>query len=145
MRERRVRFFLNARPKVIAPTSPIQLKLTSSSKIVLFTANPFMFTGLCTWVCVPVKTKNEFLIFVYRFFENFGRGVLPPRPPGFWRGGQSSPRPPPKRSSAAFDRGGQTGPPRSNAFFSAPLTTRAPPTTLRPDTAYQKTPFLNNF
>ena len=41
--------------------------------------------------------------------------------------------PPPKRSSAAFDRGGQTGPPRSNAFFSAPLTTQAPPTTVRPD------------
>ena len=35
---------------------------------------------------------------------------------------------PPKRSSSAFDRGGQTGPPRSNAFFfgaadDAPLTT----------------------
>ena len=41
--------------------------------------------------------------------------------------------PPPKRSSAAFDRGGQTKPPRSNAFFSAPLTTRAPPTTVRPE------------
>ena len=28
-----------------------------------------------------------------------------------------SPDPTPKRASAAFDRGGQTGPPRSNAFF----------------------------
>ena len=41
--------------------------------------------------------------------------------------------PPLKRSFATFDRGGQTGPPRSNAFFSAPLTTCAPPTTVRPD------------
>ena len=32
-----------------------------------------------------------------------------------------------KRSFVTFDRGGQTGPPRSNDFFSAPLTTRAPP------------------
>ena len=32
-------------------------------------------------------------------------------------GGQSPPRPPPKRPFATFDRGGQTGPPRSNDFF----------------------------
>ena len=47
----------------------------------------------------------------------FGWGALPPRPPGFWLGGQSPPRPPPERPSLAFDRGGQTGPPRSNNFF----------------------------
>ena len=35
--------------------------------------------------------------------------------------------PPLKRSFVTFDRGGQTGPPRSNDFFSAPLTTRVPP------------------
>ena len=45
-----------------------------------------------------------------------GSGGSAPDPLSFWLGGQ---RPPPKRSSAAFDRGGQTGPPRSNAFFSA--------------------------
>ena len=32
--------------------------------------------------------------------------------------GKATPDPLPKRSSAAFDRGGQTGPPRSNAFSS---------------------------
>ena len=47
----------------------------------------------------------------------------------FWPEGAKPPHP--KRSSAAFDRGGQTRPPRSNAFFSAPLTTRAQPTTVR--------------
>ena len=31
--------------------------------------------------------------------------------------GKAAPDLPTKRSSAAFDRGGQTGPPRSNAFF----------------------------
>ena len=36
-----------------------------------------------------------------------------------------------QRSFVTFDRGGQTGPPRSNDFFSAPLTTHAPPTTVR--------------
>ena len=50
-------------------------------------------------------------------------------PPLVWkgRGTQRHSRmcPPPKRSSAAFDRGGQTGPPRSNAFLSVPLMTRS--------------------
>ena len=45
----------------------------------------------------------------------------------FGWGGKAPPDPPLKRSFATFDRGGQTGPPRSNDFFSAPLTTRAPP------------------
>ena len=60
--------------------------------------------------------------------ENFGWGALPPRPAEL-----CPPRTPPplKRSFVTFDRGGQTGPPRSNDFFSAPLTTRAPPTTVR--------------
>ena len=63
----------------------------------------------------------------------FGWGALPPRPSGYSLGGQSPPRhPPPKRSSAAFDRGGQTGLPRSTAFFSVPLTTPAPPGRRRP-------------
>ena len=46
-------------------------------------------------------------------FHIFGCGALPPRPPGFWLGGFD----PHKRSFAAFDRGGQTGPPRSNALI----------------------------
>ena len=54
--------------------------------------------------------------FFSKFFD-FGWGALPPRPLGFWLGGQSPSRPHQKRSSAAFDRGGQTGPPRSNDFF----------------------------
>ena len=45
-----------------------------------------------TPMTIPGKTKNIF------FFENFrnifGWGALPPRPPNFWLGGQSPPRPP---------------------------------------------------
>ena len=62
-----------------------------------------------------MDSKKHFFFFV--FSKNFGWGALPPRPPGFWLGGQSPPRPPLKRSFATFDRGGQTGPPRSNDFF----------------------------
>ena len=51
----------------------------------------------------------------------------------FLAGGHCPPDHPLKRSFVTFDRGGQTGPRRSNDFFSAPLTTRAPPTTVRPD------------
>ena len=58
-------------------------------------------------------------------------GRCPPDPPVFGWGGKAPPDPPLKRSFVTFDRGGQTGPPRSNDFFSAPLTTRAPPTTVR--------------
>ena len=54
-----------------------------------------------------------------RKFFGFGWGELPPRPLGFGRGGKPPPDHPLKRSSLAFDRGGQTGPPRSNAFFPA--------------------------
>ena len=52
---------------------------------------------------------------VTSFFLAGGR--CPTDPPIFGWGGKASPAAPPKRSSAAFDRGGQTGPPRSNAFF----------------------------
>ena len=68
----------------------------------------------------------------WHFFEKFSvlaGGRCPPDPPVFGWGGKAPPDPPLKRSFVTFDRGGQTGPPRSNAFFSAPLTTRAPPTT----------------
>ena len=77
------------------------------------------------------KKKNFFFFFV--FSKILAGGRCPPDPPGFGWGGKAPPDPPPKRSFVTFDRGGQTGPPRSNAFFSAPLTTRALPTTVRPD------------
>ena len=55
----------------------------------------------------------------WHFFENFSvlaGGRCPPDPPVFgW--GAKPPQTPPKRSFVTFDRGGQTGPPRSNDFF----------------------------
>ena len=42
---------------------------------------------------------------------------FPPGPPVFGWGGKAPPDPPFKRSFVTFDRGGQTGPPRSNDFF----------------------------
>ena len=61
----------------------------------------------------------------------FGQQATSPPPVWKGRGTQRHSRmcPPPKRSFVTFDRGGQTGPPRSNDFFSAPLTTQAPLTT----------------
>ena len=44
-------------------------------------------------------------------------GRCPPDPPIFGWGGKAPPDPPLKRSFVTFDRGGQTGPPRSNDFF----------------------------
>ena len=58
--------------------------------------------------------------------QKFWLGGAAPQTLQFLAGGLS--RPPLKRSFVTFDRGGQTGPPRSNDFFSAPLTIRAPPT-----------------
>ena len=52
-----------------------------------------------------------FIIFFpsFRTISNFFR---------FWLGGAGgASQTPPEHSSLAFDRGGQTGPPRSNAFF----------------------------
>ena len=80
-----------------------------------------MFTGLCTWVCVLAKIKKQTLISIYRFFEKF------------WRGGQSPPAPPPPlngRSSHLIEAA-KRGRLDQMIFFSAPLTTRAPPTTVR--------------
>ena len=56
----------------------------------------------------------------WHFFEKFRfwlGGAAPQRPPVFLGGGKAPPDPLLKRSCLAFDRGGQTGPPRSNAFF----------------------------
>ena len=68
------------------------------------------------------------------FTSNFGWGALPPRLPVFWLGEQSPPRPPPLnvRSSHLIEAA-KRGRLDQMIFFSAPLTTRAPPTTVRPD------------
>ena len=54
------------------------------------------------YACLPTQIRGSFF-----------RNVWLPR---FWLGVQSPPDPPTKRSYLAFDRGGQTGPPRSNDF-----------------------------
>ena len=78
-----------------------------------------------TWKKLRRKKKN---FFYFSFFRKIlAGGRCPPDPPGFGWGGKAPPDSPPKRSFVTFDRGGQAGPPRSNDFFSAPLTTRAPP------------------
>ena len=84
-----------------------------------------------TPMTIPGKTKN--IYFFRKFSKYFWLGGAAPQTPQFLAGGAKPPQTPPKRSFVTFDRGGQTGPPRSNDFFSAPLTTRAPPTTVRPD------------
>ena len=64
--------------------------------------------------------------------QKFWLGGAAPQTPQFLAGGTKPPQTPLKRSFVTFDRGGQTGPPRSNDFFSAPLTIRAPLTTPAP-------------
>ena len=59
-----------------------------------------------------------FVCSIFRFFEKFWLGGAAPQTPRFLTGGAKPPQTPSlKRSSLAFDRGGQTGPPRSNALF----------------------------
>ena len=55
-----------------------------------------------------------------KFFEKnsiLAWGCCPPDNPGCGWGGKAPPDPLLKRSFVTFDRGGQTGPPRSNDFF----------------------------
>ena len=65
----------------------------------------------------------------WHFFEKFSvlaGGQRPLDPPAFGWGGKAPPDPPLKRSFVTFDRGGQTGPPRSNdSFFGTADDTRA--------------------
>ena len=61
--------------------------------------------------------KWIFFRFFFEFLRKFWLGGAAPQTPQFLAGGAKPPQNPPKRSSAAFDRGGQTGPPRSNAFW----------------------------
>ena len=56
----------------------------------------------------------------WHFFEKFSvlaGGRCPPDPLVFGWGAKAPPDPSLKRSFVTFDRGGQTGPPRSNDFF----------------------------
>ena len=70
------------------------------------------------------------------FFENFrnifGWGALPPRPPNFWLGGQSPPRPPLNGRSSHLIEAAKRGRLDQMIFFSVPLTIRAPLTTPAP-------------
>ena len=71
----------------------------------------------------------------YAFSKHFCWGALPRRPPGFWLGGAKPPQTPrilndrPQHLIEAAKRGRLD----QMIFFSAPLTTRVPPTTVRPD------------
>ena len=59
-----------------------------------------------------------FGFFHFRVFPKyFWLGGAAPQIPQFLAGGAKPPQTPPKRSFATFDRGGQTGPPRSNVCF----------------------------
>ena len=70
------------------------------------------------WPMVDWKRQlTRKLLFCFQIFFGFGWGALPSRPRGFCLGGKTPPDPPLKRSFLTFDRGGQTGPPRSNDFF----------------------------
>ena len=75
--------------------------------------------------CIDLPPGELLRIFLENFSVLAGGRCPPPTPP-IWAGGGFAQTPPLKRSFVTFDRGGQTGPPRSNAFFSAPLTIRAP-------------------
>ena len=79
----------------------------------------------------------KLIIFFQRFF-GFGWVALPSRPPGFWAkfwlGGANPPQMPPLNGrSSCLIEAAKRGSLDQMIFFSAPLTTRAPPTTVRPD------------
>ena len=62
--------------------------------------------------------RGYFYIFVvFKKKDRFWLGGAAPQTLRFWAGGAKPPDPPLKRSFVTFDRGGQTGPPRSNVFF----------------------------
>ena len=66
-----------------------------------------------TWK--KLRGQKRKLLFSF-FSKKFGWGALPPDP-WFLAGGVKPPDPPLKRSFVTVDRGGETGPPRSNDFF----------------------------
>ena len=63
-----------------------------------------------------LKSRYQENAFLDKFSVLAG-GRCPPDRPNFDWGGKAPPDPPLKWSFVTFDRGGQTGPPRSNAFF----------------------------
>ena len=88
-------------------------------------SNPTRVDASRHW-CSPFHTSaaqfHSFSgFFIFGVFQNiFGWGALPPQTPSFGLGGESPPRPSPrKRSSLAFERGGQTGPLDQMLFFGA--------------------------
>ena len=66
--------------------------------------------------------EQTFFEICWKKQKKLAGGRCPPDPLVFGWGDFAPPDPPLKRSSAAFDRGGQTGPPRSIAFSCARLT-----------------------
>ena len=75
--------------------------------------------------------KRNHLFFLFVFSKNFGWGALPPRPPVLGWGGKASPDPiPPNGRSSHLIEAAKRGRLDQMIFFSAPLTTRAPPTTV---------------
>ena len=73
-------------------------------------------------LCRKNFISQKFCI-TYKNFWGLRLGIIlagvhcPPDPPVFGWGGFAPLDPPLKRSFVTFDRGGQTGPPRSNDFF----------------------------
>ena len=80
---------------------------------------------------VYLEKIKKIFIFSENFRNIFGWGALPSRPPNFWLGGQSPPRPPLNGRSSHLIEAAKRGRLDQMIFFSAPLTTRAPPTTVR--------------
>ena len=91
---------------------------------------------------VPETVYLEKIKKIFIFFENFrnifGWGALPPRPPNFWLGGQSPPRPPLNGRSSHLIEAAKRGRLDQMLFFSAPLTIRAPLTARAPLTTVRR-------
>ena len=82
-----------------------------------------------------VKVTGETYYFFFRFFEKFWLGGAaprcPPDPPVFGWGGKAPPNPPSNGRSSHLIEAAKRGRLDQMIFFSAPLTIRAPPTTVR--------------
>ena len=69
-----------------------------------------------------------FFVFMYRFFEKFWLGGAAPQTPRFLAGGAKPPQTPPLNGrSSHLIEAAKRGRLDQMIFFSAPLTTRAPP------------------
>ena len=83
-----------------------------------------------TWKKLRRKTKT---FFCFRFFEKFWLGGAAPQTPRFLAGGAKPPQTPPPLYGCLSHliEAAKRGRLDQMIFFSAPLTTRAPPTTVR--------------